>query len=320
MKNLLTTSFFSLFICIAFNVAAQKNGRDFKDIDEYVKKLGPLDSMNMGTISNLVTKNYTDKTDKVRAIYDWVAYNISYDFKAARNGAADKNSSTEVLLYRKATGAGYANLFQDMCSSAGIRCLTADGFVKFSAAQINEKKPEINHSWAVVQLGQSPEAWYYADPCWGSGYTDAEFKSFTKSFNPDYFFADLTIFNWQHYPDNTAWQLGPGPKNKNDFFDMPVIKSAAYEFGLKKMNPNNGAIKAKAGKPFPFTYQLSGRAAVTKVSIITGEGKRRKTKEVPFSFDNGMLGFTYKFEEEDSFPLIVLINGKELIEYAVEVD
>jgi transglutaminase/protease-like cytokinesis protein 3 len=320
MKNLLAATLFILFIFITLSTAAQKTGRDFKDIDEYVKKLGPLDSMNMGTISTLVTKNYTDKTDKVRAIYDWVAYNISYDFKAARNGGADKNSTTEVLLYRKATGAGYANLFQDMCSSAGIRCLTADGFVKFGAEQINEKKPEINHSWAVVQLGQSPEAWYYADPCWGSGYTDAEFKSFTKSFNPDYFFADLTIFNWQHYPDNTAWQLGPGPKNKSDFFDMPVIKSAAYELGLKKMNPNTGAIKAKVSKPFAFSYQLNGRAVVKKVSVITGEGKRKKVKEVPFSFDDGLLGFTYIFDEEDNFPLTVLINGKELIEYAVEVE
>jgi len=142
------------------------------------------------------------------------------DVKSAKNNSTTKNTPTEVLLYRKAVGAGFASLFQDMCSSAGIRCLTADGFVKFSAEQVNEKKPEINHSWAVVQLGQSPEAWYYADPCWGSGYTDPEFKSFTKSFNPDYFFADLTIFNWQHYPDNTAWQLGPGPKNKSDFLNI----------------------------------------------------------------------------------------------------
>ena len=104
------------------------------------------------------------------------------------------------------------------------------------------------------------------------------------------------------------------------FASTKVIKSAAYEFGLKKMNPDNGAIKAKVNKPFPFTYQLGPRAVVNKVTVTTGEGKKKKTKEVPFSFNNGMLGFTYKFEEEDNIPLIVLINGKELIEYAVEVD
>ncbi|GAB2822287.1 transglutaminase domain-containing protein [Ferruginibacter profundus] len=309
-----------LLVGITANCFAQKEGRDFKAIDEYVKKLGALDSMNMGTISSLLTKNYTDKTDKVRAIYDWIAYNIAYDLKNAGSGPGDKNTSTEVLLRRKATGAGYATLFQDMCSSAGIRCLTADGFVKFGTDQINDTKTEINHSWAVVQLGQSPEAWYYADPCWGAGYTDAEFKTFTRAFNPDYFFADLTIFNWQHYPDNMAWQLGPGPKNKKDFFGMPVIKSAAYELGLKKMNPNDGAVKVKVNKPLAFSYQLNSNATITKVALVFGEGKKKKIKEVPFSFNGNMLGFTYKFEEEDSFPVTVLVNGKELAAYMVDIE
>lgn len=321
MNYFLKTNISILFIAFTINCAAQKDGRDFKAIDEYVKKLGTLDSLNMGTISNLLTKNYEDKTDKVRAIYDWIAYNISYDFKTARNGGAEKNTATDVLLSRKATGAGYANLFQDMCSAAGIRCLTADGFVKFSTEEIGNSKAEINHSWAVVQLGQSPEAWYYADPCFGSGYTDADFKSFTKAFNPDYFFADLTIFNLQHYPDNTAWQLGPGPKNKNDFFDLPVIKSAAYEFGLKKMNPNKGAVKASAGKPFAFTYQLNNNIEITKVALVIGEGKKKKIKDIAkFSSTGSTLGFTYTFEEEDSFPVTVLVNGKELVEYAMEVE
>ena len=309
-----------LFICISYTCVAQKEGRDFKDIDEYVKKLGTLDSLNMGTISNLLTKKYDNKTDKVRAIYDWIAYNISYDFKTARNGGTEKNSSTEVLLFRKGTGAGYANLFQDMCSSAGIRCLTADGFIKFGAEQINDLKTEINHSWVVVQLGQSPEAWYYADPCMGSGYTDPEFKSFTKAFNPDYFFADLTIFNLQHYPDNSAWQLGQGPKNKKDFFNYPVIKSAAYEFGLKKFTPNDGAVKIKVDKPLLFTYLLSDRSNIEKVALAYGDGKKKRIKDIPFTFKNGFLSFNNKFKEEDSFPVTVLINGKGFMEYMVEVE
>ncbi len=320
MNNFLKKITGIIFLLLTVNCFAQKNGRNFKDIDEYVKKLGTLDSLNMGTISNLLTKNYDDKTDKSRAIYDWIAYNISYDFKTARNGGAEKNSSTEVLLYRKATGAGYANLFQDMCSSAGIRCLTANGFIKFGTEQISDSKTEINHSWAVIQLGQSPEAWYYADPCMGSGYPDAEFKSFTKAFNPDYFFADLTIFNLQHYPDNIAWQLGPGPKNKKDFFDLPVIKSAAYEFGLKRFSPKDGSVKIAVKKPLVFVYQLNDRVAVTKVSVAIGEGKKKTIKEIPFTFDKGMLSFFYKFDEEDTLPVTILINGKEFAEYAVAVE
>ncbi len=317
------------FLFAAISASAQKGsvinsaalqGKDFKALDEYVKKLGTLDNKNMGEISLLLTKNYTDKTDKVRAIYDWITNNISYDIKTARNGGTEKNSSAEVLLSRKATGAGYANLFQDMCSSASIRCLTAEGFIKFGIDDINAKKTSINHSWDVVQLGQSPDAWYYVDACMGSGYPDAEFKTFTKAFNPDYFFANLFIFNLQHFPDNIAWQLGPGPKTKKDFYAFPVIKSAAYEFGLKKLTPVEGAVKVKAGKPLSFAYLINGNVTVNKISLFIESGKKKATKDLPFTFNNNILECNYKFPEEDSYTVTVLLNDKALAQYAIEVN
>jgi Transglutaminase-like superfamily len=298
---------------------AQKDGRDFKEIDGYVKKLGRLDSMNMGTIATLLTKNYNDKTDKCRAIFTWIATNISYDFKNARSGNADKNSSVQVLLYRKALGAGYANLYQDMCSVAGIRCLTVDGFVKFTSEQIDDTKTEINHTWNVVQLGQSPDAWYYVDVCRGSGFTDADFRSFTPAFNDAYFFANLTIFNWEHCPDNIAWYLGPRPKGKKDFFELPAIKPAAYEMGLKNFTPVAGAVKAKVGKPFYFSFKLNYDLDITKVALVFGEDKKKKTKPMEFSFNNGILSFSYKPVDEDAYPVTVTVNEKELLVYKMDV-
>lgn len=320
MNMILKPTISFIFSLVILNTTAQKIGRDFKEIDEAVKKMGALDSMNMGTISNLLTKKLDNKTDKARAIFTWIATNISYDIKNARKGVTDKNSSTDALLYRKATGTGYANLFQDMCSAAGIRCLTVNGFVKYGVDQIGDLKTEINHTWNVIQLGQSPEAWYYVDACRGSGYTDQEFKNFTKAFNPDYFFADLTIFNWEHYPDNTAWYLGPKPKNKKDFFDLPVLKPIAYELGLKRFSPDNGIIKVKVNKPVYFSYQIRPDADISKVTLAYGEGKKKKTKEMDFVITGKNLSFSYKFEEEDSFPVTILINGKELMEYDFEIE
>jgi hypothetical protein len=308
-----------LLAFITSPVFSQKAGRDFKEVDAYARKLGRLDSLNMGTISSLLTKNFTDKTDKVRAVFTWIATNISYDVKNARSGNTDKNSSAEVLINRKALGAGYANLFQDMCSVAGIRCLTVDGFVKFGSEQIGDSKIEINHTWNVVQLGQSPEAWYYVDACRGSGYTDAEFRIFTPSYNDEYFFANLTIFNWEHCPDNIAWYLGPRPRSKKDFTDLPAIKPAAYELGLKRFTPNDGAVKAKAGKLFNFSFQLKPDLNITKVALVFGEEKKKKEKPMEFSFNNGLLSFSYKPIDEDSYPVTVTVNGKELLVYKMDV-
>ena len=309
-----------LFILTGSDLSAQTNGRDFTAIDAYVKSLGPLDSMSMGTINNVVSNKFTDKMDKARAIYYWIAHHITYDIKAARSNSTVKNTPADVLLYRKATGIGFASLFQDMCSSADIRCLTVDGFIKNSTEQIGEKDTEINHSWVVVQLGQSPDTWYYVDPAFGSGYADADMKVFTPYYTDAYFFTEKETFNLQHFPDNEAWKLGPAPKGKKDFFEMPVVKVAAVEFGLKKSSPNDGRIKVKANKPVKFSFTLKSTEDIVKVELGMGEKKKYKVEEIQYSNSASTLSFSYKFEDENSYPVTVFVNGKEFISYYVEVE
>lgn len=320
MKNLVRNILSVLCIFQAFNVSAQTNGRDFKAIDAYVKSLGALDSMSMGTINNVVSNKFTDKIDKARAIYYWIAHNISYDVKSTRNNNKQKNTPADVLLTRKATGIGFANLFQDMCSSADIRCLTVDGFVKYNTQQIGEKDEEINHSWAVVQLGQSPEEWYYVDPAFGSGYLNAEMKEFTKSYTDAYFFTEKETFNLQHFPDNNAWRLGSGPKSKKDFFDMPVVRVSAIEAGIKKLSPGDGRIKAKVNKAVKFSFTINSTDEITKVALATGEKKKYKVEEIQYSNSGGVLSFTYKFQDPNSYPVTVFVNGKEFVLYYADVE
>lgn len=301
-------------------VFAQTGGRDFTEVDAYVKSLGPLENMSMGTINNVVSNKFTDKMDKARAIYYWIAHHISYDIKAARNNSTLKNTPTDVLASRKAVGIGFASLFQDMCSSADIRCLTVDGYVKNSPEQINEKDVEINHSWAVVQLGQSPETWYYVDPAWGSGYASADMKEFTQSYTDAYFFTDKANFNLQHFPDNEAWKLGPAPRNKKDFFELPIVKTGALEMGMRSFSPKDGYLKTKAGKSVYFSYVLGSAAEITKVELGMGVRRRYKLQEMEFVNSGGTLSFSNKFQEEDSYPITVFVNGKEMVVYYLEVN
>lgn len=320
MNNLCKKLLPVFFIIAALNASAQTNGRDFTRIDAYVKSLGPLENMSMGTINNVVSNKFTDKIDKARAIYYWIAHNITYDVKASRTSNVTKNTPAEVLQTRKAVGIGFASLFQDMCSSADIRCLTVDGFVKYNAQQIGERDQEINHSWAVVQLGQSPEEWYYVDPAFGSGYPSADMKEFTKDYTDAYFFTEKTTFNLQHYPDNQAWKLGAAPKNKSDFFDMPVVKTAAVEMEIKKCSPGDGKIKAKADKAVKFSFTLKSTENITKVELGIGEKKKYKLEEIQYSNSATVLSFTYKFQAANSYPITVFVNGKEFAQYYAEIE
>lgn len=322
MKILIRKFCTALLILSVSNVSAQTYKLDFKTIDKYVKSLGPLDSMNVGTISAILSKKYNNKIDKAYAFYYWIANNITFDVKAARANNTSKNSPVEVLFYRKAVGIGFASLFQDMCSNANIRCLTVDGYIKNNVDEIGEKGNDINHSWAVVQLGESPDTWYYVDPAMGSGYTDAEMKTFTPAYTDAYFFTDKETFNLQHFPDNTAWKLGPGPKSKKGFFNLPVFKQAAIEMGVKKISPDEGYLKVKANKSVDFTITLNNNndVVISKVEIGTGVRKKYKTKAVEFTYTKGLLSFSYTFEEEDSYPISILVNGKQFALYQVDIN
>jgi transglutaminase/protease-like cytokinesis protein 3 len=319
MKHLLRKLTTLLLAFAPLILFAQTNGRDFKAVDDYVKTLGPLENMSMGTINNVVSRKFEDKIDRARAIYDWIASSITYDVKAARGGSKN-NTPAEVLKTHKASAAGFAALYQDMCSSADIRCLTVDGFVKYNTTEINEKGTEINHTWVVVQLGQSPDTWYYVDPAWGSGYLDADMKTFTKSFTDAYFFSEKAIFNLQHFPDNSAWKLGSAPRSKGEFYDLPIIKVAAHDLGLQKFSPHDGIIKIKANKAISFSFTINGNEDISKISLRIGEGKRIKTADVKdYVYSAGVLSFSYKFDE-GSFPIVILIDGKEFISYSVEAN
>jgi len=299
---------------------AQTGSDRYKIVDDYVQSLGSLDTLNVGTISHLLTKKFPESTDKVRAIFYWIANNISIDIKMAKNGSNEKMLSEVILKTRKANANGYATLFQDMCSVAKIRCLTVDGYIKKTVEDINNVPDELNHTWAVIQLGQSPEAWYYVDPEWGSGYVDDKATVFTKKFDDRYFFANKMLFNLQHFPDNMAWQLGnSGPKSVKDFFAYPIVKRDAIEYNLTSCMPQEGLIKANTKKAVAFNLKVAANTKIDIVSLQLGTGKKSRTKTVDYSVNNGIISFSYKFDEEDSYPVSVLINNKPVLGYFAEI-
>lgn len=320
MKKYSSTLIIAAFLCITLPLKAQTGNERFKTVDEYVQSLGSLDTLNVGTISHILTKKFPESTDKVRAIFYWIANNIGIDLKMAKKGSNEKMASEVVLKTRKANANGYATLFQDMCSVAKIRCLTVDGYIKKSIEDINNVPDEFNHTWAVIQLGQSPDAWYYVDPEWASGSVDEKATVFTKKFDDRYFFANKTLFNLQHFPDNMAWQLGnSGPKSAKEFFAQPIVKKDAIEFGIGSYTPLNGFIKASIKKAVTFNFKVAANTKIDIVSLQIGTDKKSRTKTVDYSYNNGLVSFNYKFDEEDSYPVTVLINNKPVIGYFAEI-
>ena len=308
-----------LAICCAHYLSfGQANSSKYKETDEAVAKLGALINFNVATIADTITEKFTDKEQQARAIFYWIANNIAIDPKGTKQND-DKNTLPEkVIELRKATPLGFSLLVQEMCSAANIRCLSVDGYVKNFASEINETADEKNYSWNVIQLGQSPEKWYYADAARASGYLDKKLTAFTKQFTSEYFFADRKLFNLSYFPDNNAWLLGTGPKNKKEYYTLPVINNYAFALQLNKPTPAIGYIKTTLKKPVSFSFMINGN--VKNISLIAGDDKKQpKPEAMNFENTGGLITFAYQFKKEDTFPLKIIADGKEVLQYMVEV-
>ena len=315
MKKLV---FFLIFIGAAFGVFAQQS--KYNNIDEAVKKLGPLNNFNVAVIADTVTEKFADNEQKARAIFYWIANNIQLDPKGTRQND-DKNILPEkVIALRKATPLGFSLLVQEMCSAANIRCLSVDGYVKNYAAEINESADEKNYSWNVIQLGQSPETWYYIDAARASGYLDKKSTVFTKQFTGEYFFVDRKLFNLAYFPDNSAWQLGGGIKSLKDYYALPVFNNYSFALGLGKPTPITGYIKTSIKKPVVFSFPINDVIDIKNISLIMGDEKKQpKPEAMNFVNSGSIISFTYQFKKEDTFPLRIVADGKDILQYMVVV-
>ena len=316
--------FFILVVLSFFfsNLSFAQN-TDYAAADAHAAKLGPLSTLNVATIADTITRPFNDKAQKARAIYYWITHNISLDLKATKANDNRNIDPVIVISSRKANPLGFATLFQEMSSMANIRCLTVDGYIKRNYTDIKNVPDEVNHSWVVVQLGKTPTEWYYIDPASGAGYSDEAMKTFTPSFTSEYFFAEKSLFDFTHFPDNMAWQLGgpKAPKTKKDFYVFPVIHNNAFTLGLRNIKPVTGFLKAKTKVPVAFSFNTSSDSTIAAITLISGD-ERHFSVPVPMNFTNtgGLISFTYQFKKEDSFPLRILVDGKVVVEYLMEIN
>ena len=294
-------------------------GQKYDRADAVAGNIGALNSFNVAQIADTLTQSFSTKEEKARAIFYWIAHHIEPDLKASRYNDNKKVLPEDVIQSRKGTPLGFANLFQEMLSRANIRCLTVDGYIKRNASDINNLPDDPNHTWNVVQLGTSNEAWLYVDVFLAAGNMDSRFTRFIPNFNKDYFFTPYPTFNLQHFPDNPVWQFGSGFKSKKEFFNAPVVTGAGISLGIFNVEPARGVIKTKTKNAVNFIISFQNDVEPKEIFMVTGDDKRPdKPKPVKFSTNEGRIQFQYLFERDDEYPCRIVIDGAVVLEYMVD--
>jgi hypothetical protein len=174
--------------------------------------------------------------DRVWIIYYWISQNIHYDIDADDNNQQHLQQKSEDLFRsRKLTSQGYATIFKTLCDHLGIKCTQIPGYAKNSHYQINQptfSRP--NHTWNSVQLDD--KHWYLIDSVWGSGYINNRYE-YKKDLKTFYFLTRPEHMIYNHFPEDSQWQLLAKPISILDYFRLPYIHSDYFIYDLTIISP-----------------------------------------------------------------------------------
>jgi hypothetical protein len=140
-----------LLSCLLLLLLQQGIFAQLNTTDDLILKIPQGNTSSTTTISDYINKNYATDSARIRAIYLWVTNNINYDVAKllARNSAPPTSRQTveEVFNTRSAVCQGYADLFIDLCTRAGIPNAFIGGYTKR-----NGLVSPLAHAWVGAQL------------------------------------------------------------------------------------------------------------------------------------------------------------------------
>jgi hypothetical protein len=189
-----------------------QNSNDFSRIDKIMMQIPDSVTHSTTGIARYIDSNFSNQSDKSRAVFIWVAKNIQYDYENmfAINFYANTNEIVDkVLKTRKGICMHYAELFNDIATKLGIRTYVISGYIKQ-----NGFVDYIPHAWCA---GLIDSTWFMFDPTWGSGYIQN--AKFVRQVNNFYFKTKPDQLIKSHMPFDPLWQFLNYPLTNQDFYD-----------------------------------------------------------------------------------------------------
>ena len=308
MINMKIKSFLFVFILLnglfLSNLYSQKYDIVDKIVDGYPKNLSNTDQL-----ISLINKDFTSPNEKARAVFTWVASNISYDISlsesmnhASMKAFSYKNEKEKevkekkfkmdlvntAMSTKKAVCHGYAALVEYLYLKLGLETKIILGHLRTDPSEIGEMPNVLNHAWNVVKIEGK---WQFVDTTLASGYISSKTNLFTFHFNDGYFFTTPEKFFLNHYPIDEKWLLIP--ESKIHFAQLPVFYGSYFQLNYQITKPESGICTTLNNKN--FTFAIRGL-------------DQYDTVEYSSSIDNRI---TYLEQENNKLDYIIPLVGKE---------
>ena len=188
----------------------------------------------VGPLVDTLLAGLAGDSARLRVIHDWVTLNIGYD-TALLSSAAPGETDAAAALRRGCSGcAGYSNVFELLCRSAGIECVTVTGYARgFGFDFFASEDPTVpNHAWNAVRIDGS---WQLVDATWDAGHVRG--GHYEPRYATDFLLAPPGAFIYTHLPCETTWQLLERPVSPGEFTRLPYLPGEFFRFGLRLVEP-----------------------------------------------------------------------------------
>jgi transglutaminase/protease-like cytokinesis protein 3 len=235
-QSLLLLAFLLLFA--ATNWAATPNKVQQTAIS-WASKTPPTAKASIGSLGAYLGKVAQDEYTQALTIYCWLSQNLRYDYESYGYWKANlpmAAQAPEIVLKRgTAVCSGYSQLFEALCTAAGLECKSINGYAKGAGYQPGDVfMPFLsNHAWNAVKINGK---WELIDATWG----DCLGENATPNFF--YFCTSPRQLISSHLPIDKQWQLMDEPWTLAAFQCRPQIYPAFYGLGLENYLPKVATI------------------------------------------------------------------------------
>ena len=212
----------------SYSISSSQNGSYYDNqmtfYLEYKTSLAEEQALTNKINAVLRSFNFTSTTseyEKVKAIYDYITANITYDYcKEGDPNYLQRGTPYAAMIKGTAICNGYALLFYRMCIEAGLQCRYIHGDTESGGY----------HAWNTVKVC---EYYYYVDATWDAGSSPEYYRWFLRGSNgfPDHIPRD---------PNNTPEFYAEHPVPSSNYDPNSTPHSPVYENVVNATCESNG--------------------------------------------------------------------------------
>eukprot|EP00771_Trimastix_marina_P001414 gnl/Trimastix_PCT/2488.p1 GENE.gnl/Trimastix_PCT/2488~~gnl/Trimastix_PCT/2488.p1 ORF type:complete len:564 (-),score=106.29 gnl/Trimastix_PCT/2488:31-1584(-) len=211
--------------------------------DERALSTPRSETQSCAALARYLTEPFESQLHKARAVFRWIAENISYNVAGFLSGNLGSCSADEVLRTRVGVCSGYAHLFEAICTEAGLEVVTVSGYAKGVGYDLGQKGFEkTNHAWSVVRIDGD---WRLLDSTWGAGHVTGGKMRFVRQLNNHYWITDPEQFILDHLPQDPQWQLCSKRYTMREFLAFPNLKPKFFQQGLQIVSHRSHTIESR---------------------------------------------------------------------------